>query len=371
MPSRVLVFGMTDKRGGVESFLMNATSSIDSSRVVFDYIVNTDTVAYEDELQKRGSAVIHVPMRAEHPLSFYRYIDSFFKKNANRYDAIWVNVCSLANIDYLKYAKKYGIKTRVIHCHNSRNMDSRVRGLLHIFNKYRIRDYATDFWTCSDEATDWFYGAAIRHDANYRVINNSVDVRKFEFNPLVRSAVREEWGVTDNDIVVGNVGRLHPQKNQSFLIDAFSLVQKDLPGATLFIAGQGELKNQLQTRIEQTGLVGKIHLLGEIKDTASFYQGLDVFAFPSLYEGLSIALLEAQANGVPAVISTGNPENAVINPNVIRIPTERLEGWAEAIKNSIGNRLANSENRFAHSAFNSLSQSDFLEGFFLKAGRQK
>ncbi len=371
MPSHVLVFGMTDKRGGVESFIMNATGAIDTKKVKFDYIVNTDTVAYEEELKNRGASIIHFPMRAKHPLKFRQQAASFFRENADKYDAIWVNVCSLSNVDYLVFAKKYGIKTRVIHCHNSQSTDSRLRDMLHEINKRRIQSYATDYWTCADSASDWFYGANIRSSSHYKVVPNVIDPKKYSYDFKKRNKFRQLLGYADEDILIGNVGRLHPQKNQRFLIDSFEVLRRNNQNVKLAIAGQGDLRESLENYIRLKNLDGSVKLLGEITDTNDFYQAMDVFAFPSLYEGFSIALLEAQANGVPAVISEGNPSEAVINDNVRRMALDSPEAWAAALECQIGRRIDASSNKIPGSKFDITVQGNDLESFFKHASTGK
>ena len=127
----VLVFGMTENPGGVESFLMNYYRRIDRTRFHFDFLCNSyDPVAFEDEIHAMGGRTIHFTSRRRNPLRFRRELESFFVRHAHEYQAIWVNVNSLANIDYLKMAKKYGIPKRIIHSHNAQNMDSRLRGML-------------------------------------------------------------------------------------------------------------------------------------------------------------------------------------------------------------------------------------------------
>ena len=117
---KVLVFGMTSNMGGIESFIMSYYKRFDHSKIHFDFLCNThDKVAYEDELHKLHSKIFKVTMRSKHPLRYKSELNSFFKRYATDYDCIWVNVNSLANIDYLKLAKKYGIKRRIIHSHNS------------------------------------------------------------------------------------------------------------------------------------------------------------------------------------------------------------------------------------------------------------
>ena len=104
-----------------------------------------------------GSHVIHITMRSKNPLKYYKELNEFMKQHATDYQAVWVNVCSLANIDYLKVAKKYGVQKRIIHSHNSQNMDNWMRKVLHMINRYKIQKYATDFWACSEDAARWFY----------------------------------------------------------------------------------------------------------------------------------------------------------------------------------------------------------------------
>ena len=153
----ILIFGMNDNPGGVESFLMNYARNFDKTKVHMDFLCNTKVVAYENELTDMGCKVIKVTARRDNPVRYKKDMKAFFKDHAAEYDVIWVNLCSLANIDYLKMAKKYGIPVRIIHSHNSRNMDSRLRGILHKINKKKIGRIATDYWGCSYEAAMWFY----------------------------------------------------------------------------------------------------------------------------------------------------------------------------------------------------------------------
>lgn len=159
---KILVFGMTENPGGVESVIMNYYHYMDKNTFHFDFLCNSyNKIAFEEEIISNGSQTFHFPARSKNYKKYKKELKNFFENNASKYDAIWVNVCSLANIDYLKMAKKYGIKRRIIHSHNSQNMDSRLRGILHKYNKKRIAYYVTDFWSCSKEASEWFYDSSI------------------------------------------------------------------------------------------------------------------------------------------------------------------------------------------------------------------
>lgn len=329
---RVLVFGITENPGGVESVIMNYYRKIDRAKYHFDFLCNTEEVAYEDEIQKLGGKIFRIAMRSKDRKKYYNDLDLFFKNNASNYDAIWINVCSLANIDYLKWAKKYGIKTRIIHSHNSQNMDSRLRGLLHRYNKLILNKYATSFWSCSQEASDWFFSKSIQNSPNYHLIRNGIDVEKYKFNQLVRNQKRKELHL-DGKFVVGNVGRLHFQKNQIFLIEVFKEIKKIKNHAVLLLVGDGADKEKLIQKVKELQLDDSVLFLGLRKDVASLYSAMDVFVFPSLFEGLPLALVESQAASLPTFISEGCISTDAIMSNFIKsISLEEAKTvWAKEI----------------------------------------
>ena len=160
---KILVFGITQNPGGVESVIMNYYQKLNKNKIQFDFLCNTLEVAYEKEILKLGGKIYRITARSENAKKYKKELEDFYKKHAHEYNAIWVNVCSLANIDYLKMAKKYNIKYRIIHSHNSENMDSKLRGILHKINKKLIKKYATDYWACSEEAGKWFFNKKIMH----------------------------------------------------------------------------------------------------------------------------------------------------------------------------------------------------------------
>lgn len=148
MSKKVLVFGMTDNPGGMESCVMNYYRNIDLDKVQFDFLCNWEQMVYADEVMKNGSKIYTIPQRSKDYKAYKKAMDSFFEKHAGEYDVFWYNTCTLTNIDYLVYAKRYGIKKRIIHAHNSGNETTLLRGIFHYLNKARIGIYATDFWSC-------------------------------------------------------------------------------------------------------------------------------------------------------------------------------------------------------------------------------
>lgn len=316
--NRILVFGMTENLGGVESVIMNYYRKIDKKKIQFDFLCNTDEVAYEDEIKLLGGTIYKITARSKNRKLYKQQMNSFFKENAKKYSAIWVNLCSLANIDYLKFAKKYGIKYRIIHSHNSQNMDSKLRGILHRINKIFIGKYATDFWACGDGAGKWFYNKKIMKSNKYLNITNAIDVNKFSYDEEVRNKYRKDLGI-ENKLVVGHVGRFHFQKNQEFLIDIFYEFHKKQKDSVLVLIGIGEDFDKIKDKVNFLGLTKSVKFLGMRNDVEKLMQAMDVFLFPSVFEGLGVVLVEAQASNLLVYASKD------VIPSVVKIMDERFK----------------------------------------------
>ena len=329
--NRILVFGMTENPGGVESFLINYYRHIDKNIIQFDFLCNShEPIAYEDEIKSMGGRTFHITARSQNRKIYYRQLESVFSAHSSEWSTIWVNVSSLANIDYLVVAKKYGIKRRIIHSHNSRNMDGKLRGVLHFVNRRIISKYATDFWACSEDAARWFYNNKIINNAV--IIHNAIDVEKIKFDSLKRSDIRKRYEL-DGKYVVGNIGRLHFQKNQEFIIDVFRKYHMINSESVLILVGQGEDEKKLKAKVKDIGLDNSVVFTGVQKDIQGLLSSFDLFLFPSKFEGLSIAVLEAQANGVPVLASKGViPEEVKMNENFIFFKlSDGVEKWSKKI----------------------------------------
>ena len=363
---KVLVFGMTDNPGGVESFLMAYYRKLDKSKIQFDFLCNNKTVAYEDEINALGGRVFKICARSVNPALYKAELEGFFKEHASEYCAIWVNVCSLANIDYLKAAKKYGIKTRIIHSHNAQNMDSALRGVLHKINRLSINKYATHFWACTDLAADFFYNAKVKASKNFREVKNAIDVSAFSFSSEARENLRRELALEDS-LVFGNVGRLHFQKNQSFLLDIFAEISKKRDDARLVLIGGGEDEAMLKEKTASLGLSDKVLFLGVRSDVPQLMSALDVFLLPSKFEGLGIVLIEAQASGLLSFTSAEVvPEDAKVTDLLTFIPLSKSPNeWAEEILSKSENqRRPDTLSEITQAGYNIDTQIDSLQNFF-------
>lgn len=325
--------------GGVESVIMNYYRNINRNNIQFDFLCNTKEVAYEDEIEELGGKIFRVTARSKNLKQYKKDMKDFFSQNAKNYDIIWVNLCSLANIDYLKYAKKYGIKQRIIHCHNSQNMDPFIRGLLHKFNKLFLKRYATDFWTCSDEASKWFYSKKIIKSDKYCVIKNAINTEKFLFNKEIRDEYRNKLSIQDK-LVIGNVGRFHFQKNHAFIIKIFNEIKKQREDAHLLLIGIGPDEDKIKHIVKVYNLEKNVSFLGSRNDVSELMQAMDIFLFPSIFEGLGIVTIEAQAAGLPVFASADViPDEANIDSEIFNFLSlkESEKVWAKEILNFTNN----------------------------------
>lgn len=360
---KILVFGITDNPGGIESFLMNYYRKIDRNVLQFDFLCNTETVAYEKEILSLGGTVYRLPARSRDRRTFEASLEQFMKEHASEYCAIWENVCSLANIDYLTEALKYGIPRRIIHSHNGENPDSFLRGVLHRINRIRVRHVATDFWACSKEAAKWFYGSS----KDCRIIPNAIDISRFKFDPVIREAYRKDLGIEEKH-VIGHVGRFHFQKNHEYLIRVFAQYIKTDPKAHLLLVGQGELEDKMKQLVRALKLEQAVTFLGVRSDLPQLYQAMDLFVLPSVFEGLPVVALEAQASGLPCILADSVSQETKVNENVQFLPLKNSEDtWIEAMKDAFNYdpKARADQSRMLKSRFNINTQISEFEKEFI------
>lgn len=218
---------------------------------------------------------------------------------------------------------------------------------------------------CSDTASPWFFRQKIIHSDKYKVIPNAIDVDQYKRNDEIRAVMRKKYKLEDK-IVVGHVGRFHFQKNHSFLIDVFEHLAKQNEKYRLILIGQGMLENDIKKLVEQKGLEQKVIFCGVQSDISKFYQMMDCFVLPSLFEGLGIVALEAQACSLPCVLSDQVPRMVKVNDNVSFLSLKSdLSEWVDVIEYYTSSNNLSYENHMNESLFNIKRQSDYFERLFL------
>lgn len=328
----VLVTGMTTNRGGVESLVYNYVSRLADS-IHFEFWCSNEHCAYEEELVALGCVVRHGTAYGSDPIRARRDTQSFFAENAGRYDALWSNKSMLVNIDDLRFAKRYELPRIILHSHNSQGMFSGpmgvVKSTLHRAHRHAANELATDYWACSRGAANYFFTKANIDGPHYSFIPNAIDMRKFMFNPAIRTKKRVELGIADTTTVIGFVGRLEYQKDPELLIRIFIAYHADNPDSILLVVGTGSLLSRCEDIASQAGIHQSVLFLGSRTDIAELYQAMDAFCLPSRFEGLPVVLIEAQAAGLPCFISEAITDEAQVTPLCKRVDSRtNTQEWA-------------------------------------------
>lgn len=329
-PIRVLTVGMTDTAGGVENFLMTCCGQIDPSRVRFDFLTRYEHAAYPERRRALGQTY-HVPMRNGDWRRYRRELRAFFARHAREYDVIWDNECMFNDLLPLRLAAEYGIPVRIAHSHNPQNVDpslsGKSKGAAHRVQRRTLSRYANVLWASSEASAKW---ACPAMDLPCAIIPHAVDVTRYRYRADVRAEVRAHYGLEDCR-VVGHVGRLQYQKNGMFLLDAFAHLHQREPRARLVMVGEGPDLLSLEARAVDLGVSEAVLFLGQRDDVCRLLQAFDVFAMPSRVEGLGMAAVEAQAAGLPCVLSSAFPKEAALTPDVTFLPPEDADRWAECL----------------------------------------
>lgn len=318
-------------RGGIETFLMNIYRNIDRDKVQFDFAVHTQKkCAYDDEIINLGGRIFRITPRGKNIFKHNRDWNSLFKRNPE-IQIVHQHMSSLTYINGLKFAQKNKVKNCIVHAHSTKS-GGKLHYFMHLVNSKKIHKYVTDYFACSSKASAWLYGKTRLDSKNAKIVNNAIDVQKFLFNDDKRKNIRKELRVEES-FVIGHVGRLVHPKNHLFLIDIFEKVCDRIKNAELILVGQGPLEQAILNYINEKGLSNKVKLLGDRSDVNNIMQAMDVFVFPSLYEGLGIALIEAQTSGLECFASTeGIPREAKVT-NLLKFIS--LENSADEWANNI------------------------------------
>lgn len=332
----VIVYALTNHRGGIESFFLNYRKHL--KNIHLDFIkITPSTLSYESRLG--NSDVYYVPRPKDNLMLRHWYIKKAL--TAKKYDALWFNSNDLASVDIIREAKKLGIKC-IGHAHNSRT-DKFNRTIRHNINKILINKDFDGKFACSVSAAKWFYPDYKKA----KIIYNAIDVNKFLFSNEARIEIRSKYNIPDDFMVLGDIGRLEKQKNIPYLIDIFSQYHVKNPKSYLMIVGNGSCKNKLQNYVDNKQLNNRIIFTGEVNDTSKYLSAFDIFVMPSLYEGLPVTLVEAQASGLDCLVADNITREVNVTKNIKYYPIKEtdISLWVRNIVKS-GNRTKKGKKLF-------------------------
>ena len=316
-------------RAGIETMLMNYYRRIDRSQIQFDFLVNKPKPGdYDDEIRSLGGNIYVSPGLA--PWKFPAYM-RFMKELLRAHPDIKIlHAHNEGMMEYaLKGAKSAGMPVRIAHAHNTRIIHD-YKWPLKVFCKQFIPHTATEYFGCGRDAGIYYFGKK-RWAEKGVIMHNAIDPARFAFSEETRARMRRELQL-DGKFAVGHVGRFNLQKNHKRLLDIFAALLREKPNAVLLLAGEGELEEPTRQKALALGVADKVRFLGVRSDIPQLCMAMDVFVLPSLFEGLPVVGVEAQASGLPCVFSEEATDEVVILPQSSRLPLrESDEAWANRI----------------------------------------
>lgn len=327
---KILQIGLGNVAGGLEAFVMNYYSVLAGMDVQFDFVCMYDKIAYEEEIRRLGGKIYYIPNVKKNYIGYVKGLKKVFEKET--YDAVHVNMLSAANIVPLRIAHKMKIKRIIAHSHSS-SCPGAVRKLMDWWNRPKIDRYATVKAACGDLAAKWMFGEKAVRNGEVTVIPNAISVDRFVFDKKKRESLRKKLG-WENKFVIGHVGRFDIPKNHEGMIDMFREVRSCREDAVLCLVGGKEgLYDKIKEKVGKLNLEGSVYFAGKQEDIPGFLSAMDVFLFPSIFEGVPFALIEAQANDLPCVISDSVSEEAVVFPERVKCLSLQAgnQTWANAI----------------------------------------
>ena len=361
-PIRVLQILGIVANGGVEAVIMNYYRHIDKTKIQFDFVVHNDADKnYIREAENLGAQIYKVTPYNKNIFKFIFDIYKIIKKH--HYQIVHCNMNALSGFA-LFAAYLANAKIRILHNHTTDSKEEKLRSFIKRMLCPFAKLFANQYWACSNLAAEWMYGKKAVKDNKITIINNAIDLDKFKFDKEKREKFIKEFALKDC-FVIGHVGRFMKQKNHEFLIDIFYEVIKRKENARLLLIGDGKLRSQIEAKVKELGISNKVIFLGNRNDVADLYNAMDVFVLPSLYEGLPVVGVEAQANGLSFICSTEVTKEILLTDNIKLISLQQpLKDWCNEIEND--RRKEFNTNDELLKKFDIKQESKKLENLYLK-----
>lgn len=334
-PVNVLQVTYTMDRGGAETLIMNVLRSMDRNKVHFDFLENTvagEDGVYDDEIRSYGCGVYKLPSFVKHPVLYTQNCKRFFAEHPD-YDVVHGHFLQSAAPVYFAYAKRHEMYT-IAHSHNTSDGSFAKDRILSTL-RAPLRHMADYKLACSRAAGVYMFGKGVVNSPTFEVVNNGFDLSRFRESRARHDAAQRRLGFSGR-YVVGHVGRFSDQKNHAFLVKVFAELLRIVPEAHLLLVGSGPLENEIRNQVKNIGITSHVSFAGGASDICSFYDAMDVFLFPSKYEGLGNVLIEAQASGLPIIMSSGSlikGANDICSENLTVLQLDSpISRWVDACK---------------------------------------
>lgn len=338
--------------GGVIAVVMNYYRHIKREQIQFDFITfSPEPERYENEIEQLGGRIFRLPSRARRPLAYMRALYRVIRDN--NYQLVHTHQSSASMVMDGMIARLCGAVV-IGHSHNPRCnvlwQHYLFRPFVNVFFKHRL--------ACSVEAGKWVFG-----DSEVTILNNAIDAGRFRFNEAVRNSIRKELGLTD-ELLVGFVGRLHPQKNPYRMLEIFAEVWKKQRNAHLLIVGDGGEREGMIQLCKELNILPNVHFVGQVTNVHEMMMAMDVFLFPSVFEGLGVVVIEAQATDLPCVVSENVPAPDLTGKLCVCRLEEENEVWANAILKQVSSKRGDTSFQIREGRYDIVQEAACLEDYY-------
>lgn len=314
---------------GMMSVVMNYHRNIDRTKVQFDYIYFTETPGnYIHEIHLLGGKTYCIGT-PKPTVGYFRKIDKFFTEHKGEYTAIHCHPIFTPQI-FANSAKRHGVKHIIAHSHSTRYSNKKLSAIRNYILSLFVRYFATDYMACSRDAVKLFGRAT--QNKNVYILHNAIDCKNFLYDKVMREKLRSFFQIKEDEMVIGHVGRFTNEKNHTFLIDVFNEYKKLNSNSRLLLVGDGPLMKRMKEKVENLELSDSIIFTGRRADIPALLSAMDIFILPSIFEGVPVSVVEAQATGLPCVMSSNvTKEVGLLNSTYIPLSLPASE-WAERLK---------------------------------------
>lgn len=329
-PIKILhIVEMISENSGVSSVVLNYYRNMDQKKFVFDFMTHTEVSPdVRKMLEGNGSCIYTMPELSGRNISLYqKKLDEFFEQHEGEYQIIHGHLPNAAAF-YMKAAKKHGNQVRILHSHNSCGADSTLKRMRNYFLNHMGVRASNVYFACSKPAAEYLYGKTNRKKVF--IINNAIELETFAYNPEMREQLRKKYQV-ENKVVIGHVGRFAEQKNHKFIIEIAKLLKEHKKEFVFLLVGDGKLRVEIENRVRKEHLEQYVLFTGSVSDPQDYFQMMDMFVLPSFYEGLPVVGVEAQAAGLPCIISDTITKEVLLTDGIKQLPIQNANHWAEEI----------------------------------------
>jgi len=362
MPTiKILQVFTTLNRGGAETNFMNYIRQMDLKQFKFEIVVHREAIgAYEQELQSMGIPIHRLP--AITPLNYWRYQQAAKALLINgQYDIVHSHISELS-IWLLKTAKQLHVPVRIVHAHSSwQALD--LKAIVRWFWKKRLVKYANQFVACNQTSGNWLFGSKLA----YVPVNNAINISDYVFNDQKRSNIQSDLNC-QNQINICHVGSFTKVKNHSFLLSLFKQYHLLNPTAKLYLYGSGPLQQHIEIQAERLNLNAHVVFMGSVKNVNEYLQAMDIMVFPSLFEGLPVSIIEAQASGLPCVLSDTISKEVALLPDYVQFVSldAPQDQWLMAINKALALPRINQSEAITAAGYDIQRNAKQLEAYYTK-----